>query len=195
MDLALFDFDGTITNKDSLADFIQFAVGNPKYYLGLLALSPMLLAYTFKFVPNHIAKRNLISYFFKNMDAQEFQKIADTYSLNELNKIIRPAALEKIQWHKDQGDKIVVVSASMQAWLQAWCHQHNIELICTRLEIKNNKLTGAFETKNCHGKEKEIRVKSALCLKDYQTIYAYGDSNGDKELLALANESFYKPFR
>ena len=195
MKLALFDFDGTITVKDSLTDFIQFAVGKPNYYIGLLRLSPMLAAYTLKLIPNDIAKEKLIAHFFKDWDEKRFQKIAEQYSLGQLEKIIRPEAIKKIKWHRDQGHQIVVVSASMECWLSAWCGKNGIALISTRLEMIDGKLSGKFDTKNCHGAEKVNRVQEKYHLNNFDYIYAYGDSHGDKELLKLADERHYKPFR
>lgn len=195
MKLAIFDFDGTITTKDTLAEFIKFAVGKSTYYLGLFSLSPMLTAYKLKLIRNDIAKEKLITHFFKGWDADKFQKIANQYSCEQIDKITRPKAIEQIRWHQQQGHKVVIVSASMECWLKAWCEKNHIDLISTCLEINDNKLTGVFFGKNCYGIEKANRVKDAYDLSQYDHIYAYGDSRGDKELLALAHESFYKPFR
>lgn len=194
MKIAFFDFDGTITTKDSLPDFIKFAIGKPKYYLGLCLLSPILLAYVLKLLPNHIAKEKMISYYFKGWSEKNFQTVADEYAAHQIEKIVRPKALEKLRWHQEQGHKVVIVSASMKSWLKQWCDAHNVELISTQLEIKQGKLTGRFATKNCHGKEKVNRIKEQYPLQDYSYIYAYGDSSGDKDMLKLANEAFYKPF-
>ena len=195
MILAIFDFDGTISIKDSLVEFIKFSLSKPKYYFGLLKLSPVLTAYAFKFIPNYIAKERLISYFFKGWDEGVFQEISDKYAITQIDKIIRPKAIEKIKWHQEKGHKVVIVSASMENWLKKWCEKNNIELIATRLEAKDGKLTGKFATKNCYGIEKANRIKEQYNLSGYDYIYAYGDSSGDKEMLSLANESFYKPFR
>jgi HAD superfamily hydrolase (TIGR01490 family) len=195
MRLILFDFDGTLTSVDSLLSFIQYAVGKRIYYMGLLKLSPILAAYTLKLIQNHVAKEKLIAHYFKGWDAQQLKKLADQYSLNQIDKITRPKAMERIRWHQDQGHKIVIVSSSMEIWLKAWCNKNNIDLISTRLEVKNNKITGKFATKNCHGVEKVNRIKESYDLEAYDYIYAYGDSSGDRELLALADECFYKPFR
>jgi HAD superfamily hydrolase (TIGR01490 family) len=193
--IAFFDFDGTISTKDSLADFIQYAVGKVNYYAGLLVLSPMLIAYTLKFIPNDIAKEKLLGHFFKGWNAKQFQMLAERYSLEQIDEIIRPKAIEKIRWHQNQGHQVVIVSASMDYWLRPWCGKNDLGLIATRLEVKDNKLTGRFATKNCYGLEKANRVNDVFELSLYEHIYAYGDSDGDKELLALADESFYKPFR
>jgi len=194
MKIAFFDFDGTITTQDSLPDFIQFAVGKPKYYWGLCLLSPMLLAYVLKLLPNHLAKEKMLGYFFKGWSQSTFQAIADDYAARQIDKIVREKALEKLHWHQAQGHEVVIVSASMSNWLKGWCADKNIALISTELEIKDGKLTGKFATKNCHGKEKVNRIKAQYSLQDYSYIYAYGDSSGDKEMLALANEAFYKSF-
>ena len=192
--IAFFDFDGTTTTKDSLVYFIQYAIGKPTYYLGLLKLSPILTSYTLKLIPNDIAKENLISYFFKGWESCYFQKIADKYSITQIDKIIRPEAIEQIAWHQTEGHKVVIVSASMESWLKKWCEKHNIDLIATRLEIRDGKLTGKFSTKNCYGMEKVNRIKERYELSEYDCIYAYGDSSGDKEMLSLAHKPYYKPF-
>jgi len=195
MILALFDFDGTITTKDSLVDFIQYAVGKPTYYKGLFFLSPMLTAYALKLIPNYIAKEKLLAYFFKGWDAVKFNQLAKQYSLEEVEKTIRPQATEKMAWHKEQGHKIIIVSASMENWLKAWCDRAGFELVSTKLEVKGSMLTGKFLTKNCYGLEKVVRVEAEYDLSKFDFVYAYGDSRGDRELLALGDKSFYKPFR
>jgi phosphatidylglycerophosphatase C len=194
MKLALFDFDGTITTKDSLSDFIQYSIGKYSYYIGLLALSPMLTAYTLKLIRNDIAKEKLITHFFKGWDINRFKKIAEQYSLEQIDKITRTKAIEKIKWHQERKHKVIIVSASMECWLKPWCEKNDIDLISTKLEYKDNKLTGKFSTKNCYGIEKANRINECYNLSEYDYIYAYGDSSGDKELLALADESLYKPF-
>ena len=192
--LALFDFDGTITKRDSLIDFIQYAVGKPRYYLGLIKLSPTLLAYLFKIIPNSIAKERLIHHFFASWSQEEFTIKARNYSLEKIDVIIREGAKEKIEWHKKRGDEVVIISASIRCWLEDWCNKNSIKLIATELEIKNNRVTGKFKTPNCYGEEKVKRLKKLYNLNNYDYIYAYGDSSGDKALLSIANERYYKPF-
>jgi phosphatidylglycerophosphatase C len=193
--LVLFDFDGTITTDDSLIKFIRFVVGDVKTAWVMLLLSPMLITYKLKLIPNYKAKQWMFSYFFKGMDEQQFLKVAEEYSLKHIDTILRPKAMERIAWHKELGHTVVVVSASIECWVKPWCDKNSLDLIATKIEIKGGMLTGKFLTKNCYGVEKADRVKEAYNLSDYNYIYAYGDTRGDKELLALADESFYKPFR
>lgn len=193
--IAFFDFDGTITHKDSLFQFIFFAIGTYKTLLGMCMLSPMLCAYKLKIIPNDKAKQIMLSYFFKGMQAKEFQEIAEEYALHHIHKILRPKAMQKITWHQKQGHKIVLVSASLECWLKPWCNQNNLDLIGTKLEIKDGIITGKFLTKNCYGIEKVNRIHENYTLSHYHSIYVYGDSRGDKELLKLSDKSYYKPFR
>jgi len=193
--LALFDFDGTITKDDSLIKFIRFAVGDTQTLWGMILLSPMLILYKLKLILNYRAKEIMLSYFFKGVSEQQFKKLATEYSLNHIDKIVRPKAMKKIKWHKSQGHKVVIVSASIECWLKPWCDKNSLELIATRLEIRDSLVRGKLLTKNCYGIEKVNRVKEAYNLNDYDYIYAYGDSRGDRELLEVADERFYKPFR
>ena len=194
MTLALFDFDGTITTDDSLIKFIRFVVGDVKTAWGMMVLSPMLLAYKLKLIPNYKAKQMMLSYFFKGMDEQRFLKVAEEYSLKHIDTILRPKAMEKIAWHKAQGHTVVVVSASIECWLKSWCNKNDLELIATQLEI-SDVVTGKLLSKNCYGVEKVNRIREKYDLNQYEYIYAYGNSSGDKEMLELAHEKHYKPFR
>ncbi len=195
MKISFFDFDGTVTKEDSLIKFIRFAVGDVKTAWGILLLSPMLITYKLKLTPNYKAKQWILSYFFKGMKEQQFLKKAEEYSLKHIDTILRPKAMEKIAWHKDQGHKVVIVSASIEFWLKPWCDKNDLGVIATKIEIQDGIVTGKLLTKNCYGMEKSNRVQEAYNLSEYEHIYAYGDTHGDKELLELADESFYKPFR
>jgi HAD superfamily hydrolase (TIGR01490 family) len=192
--IAFFDFDGTITSVDSLVEFIQYAIGKKAYYKGLIKLSPILLAYFLKFIPNDKAKERLLCYFFSGWDTERFHTVADKYSLEMIDKITRSKAIARIKWHKQQGHKVVIVSASMESWLKSWCNKQEVTLISSHLEIKNGKITGKFASKNCYGPEKVHRIKALYTLSDFIDVYVYGDSLGDKEMLSLANKPYYKYF-
>ena len=72
---------------------------------------------------------------------------------------------------------------------------HDVErLLATELEITEGKITGKLRGKNCHGEEKVARIKAAYDLSKFENIFCYGDSEGDKPMLALATQAHYKPF-
>jgi len=192
--IAFFDFDGTITTHDSLMKFIRFAVGSRKFLIGCLILSPLLILYKLKFIPNDVAKQQMLSYFFKGWAESVFNKIATKYSLEEISHIVRPKAMQRIMWHKNEGHTVVVVSASLESWLAPWCQQNGMDVIATQFEILDGIVTGLFLSKNCYGAEKSIRIREKYNLNEFEYIYAYGDSSGDNEMLALADEKYYKPF-
>lgn len=195
MKIAFFDFDGTITTDDSLLKFIRFVVGNFKFMQGLAVLSPVLILYKLKIIPNYKAKQMMLSYFFKGMSEKHFNEVARKYSLEHIDSIVREDAMKQIQWHHANGHRVVVVSASLECWLYPWCEKNGLELIGTRLEVIDGIITGRLLTKNCYGIEKVNRIRARYNLEEYEYIYAYGDSSGDREMLELAQKKAYKPFR
>lgn len=192
--LVLFDLDGTLTKKDTLSDFLKYFIGKSRYYRGILFLSPILLAYKLRLIPNYKAKEKLTTFFLKGVDVNKFQQIADDYSKEKLDKIIKSSAFNRMRWHQEKGHKIVVVSASIECWLRGWCKKYNLDLVGTQLESKDSKLTGKFSTRNCYGIEKVNRIKERYNLNDYEVIYAYGNSKGDKEMLNIADKRYYRYF-
>jgi phosphoserine phosphatase len=56
-------------------------------------------------------------------------------------------------------------------------------------------ITGKIKGKNNHGEQKAMNIRELWNLNEYEEIYAYGDSPGDRPMMDLATKSFYKPFR
>ena len=90
---------------------------------------------------------------------------------------------------------MLVVSASLADWVGGWCADQGLELVATEAEVAAGRITGSFAGANCHGPEKVRRITALLDPADYAPIHAYGDSGGDREMLALASEPHYRPFR
>ena len=193
--IAFFDFDGTITSKDTLAEIIKFTKGKLAYYTGLTILSPVIIAYKIKLVSNHKAKEVMLRYFFKGMLLTNFNTLCEDFTKNKLPSLLRKEALRTIRNHIENRTKVVVVSASPVNWVKPWCDQYNIDCIATCLEIKDNKLTGKISGSNCSGQEKVNHIKNNYQLNNYSDVYAYGDTQGDLPMLALSTQKFYKPFR
>ena len=187
MNLALFDFDGTLTSKDSLGGFLKYSVSRSKYIINMIKFIPYFIMWQTKLMPNNITKEKLFDIFFKGIDEREFKKIARNYALNKLDLIVLKKRLATLQKHQQNGDRVIIVSASMKCWLEPWCKKHKLELIATELEFVNSKFTSKFSTPNCHKDEKVNRIKQHLNIKDYEIIYAYGDSSGDTQMLALGD--------
>jgi phosphatidylglycerophosphatase C len=194
MELALFDFDGTITVKDSTTDFIKFSCGRLKSAAGFILLCPLMAAYLLGLVSSHRTKQAFFTFYFKNRDFAGFQKLADEYCDTVIPALIRPKALERIRWHKENNHHVVVVSGACVNWLQKWCDGLGVDLIATQIEVSDGKLTGKLATRNCYGREKARRITAQYDLGRFERIHAYGDSKGDRAMLALADEGYYRFF-
>jgi phosphatidylglycerophosphatase C len=192
--LVLFDFDGTITTKDTFIEFIRFYHGSLRFMAGFALLSPVLVAYKLKLLANWKAKEKVLTWFFKNEPLDTFTLKCDEFTVSVLPNLIRPKALEAIHEMEKDYD-IVVVSASAENWVSPWCRANNLHIIGTTLEVVDGRLTGKIKGKNCFGIEKVNRIKEKYDLVSYTEILAYGDSSGDKEMFELAHKHFYKPFR
>ncbi len=193
--IAFFDFDGTITTKDTMLEIIKFQKGITKFYIGFLINSLFLIGLKFKLISNQQAKERMLSYFFKGIDHYSFQEACDRFAIEVLPSIVRAGAVREINKLKSSGFKVVVVSASADNWIKKWCDDAGIGLIASQLKIVNERLSGKLSGKNCNGEEKAIRIRSAFNLSQYAEIFVYGDSCGDKQMMALATKVFYKPFR
>jgi phosphatidylglycerophosphatase C len=193
--IAFFDFDGTITTKDTLLEIIKYQKGSGRFYLGFILLSPWLLAMKLKLISNSRAKVRVLRHFFRNEPLQIFQQKCDAFIKDRLSQLVRPLALEAIREHQARGHEVVVVSASAENWVCGWCHKIQMACIGSRMETRNGVLTGNLDGPNCNGPEKSRRILELYSLSDYDEIYCYGDTKGDKPMLELATFAYFKPFR
>jgi len=129
------------------------------------------------------------------MPLERFDELSSKFSEAVLPQLIRPKALVEIKKLLAAGSEVVIVSASAEDWLQYWCRQTGVQLLGTRLQVKEGRITGKIENRNCHGREKVARIRLAFDLTGYDEILCYGDTKGDKPMLELATFSMYKPFR
>lgn len=193
--LALFDFDGTITTRDTLIEFILFTHGPVKALLGFFILSPFLVLMKLKLYPNWRAKEKVLSWFYKGKKESELKADSERFVKNVVPKLIRNKALVRIEEHIKNEDTVYVVSASPEIWVDLWAKRHGLKSIGTRLELnKNGTFTGKISGKNCYGPEKVNRINEVVNLESFDRIYAYGDSRGDKELLSVADYPYFKKF-
>jgi HAD superfamily hydrolase (TIGR01490 family) len=194
-ELVLFDFDGTITTKDTLIEFVRFYRGHRRYLESMVMLSPILGLYVFKIIPNWKAKQYFLSRHFAGENIEQFNERCLEFSTQVLPSLIRPKALAAIQSYREQNVTMAVVSASAENWVKPFCDQYGLVCLATRLEVKNKSITGKLLGRNCYGDEKVCRIKEQFDVSSFSRIIAYGDSSGDREMLALAHEAHYKPWR
>jgi phosphatidylglycerophosphatase C len=100
--------------------------------------------------------------------------------------------MERIRWHQQRGDTVVIVSAGLDAYLQPWCDALAVEHICTELEERDGRLTGRYCQGDCSGRTKVQRILERYDVSRYPVIYAYGDTPEDREMLELAHRKYYR---
>lgn len=193
--IAFFDFDGTITNADTMFELIKFKFGTRRLAGSLLAISPHIVAMKLGWIPSQVAKEKLLSHFFKGLAAADFDVVCSDFVEKKLPHLIRPLAFKEISHLKNSGFQIVVVTASLSSWVAPWTKKMHIELIASEPEIINGHITGRLAGLNCINDEKVNRIKAIYDLEAYTEIYAYGDSSGDRAMLALSDRPRYRPFR
>lgn len=195
MIVAAFDFDGTITTKDTMFAFIRYAKGDLAFLGGMFCLSPALIAHKLGFISAQKAKEMLLSFFFKNESEKKMYAWGNFFCKEVLPHLIRPQALACIEQHQREGHTCYLVTASLPFWTKKWAEQCHLHLIATEPEIINKHFTGKIAGKNCNHAEKVSRLLAVLPKMPIRKKYAYGDTSGDNELLKWADEGFFKPFR
>ena len=222
MTIHAFDFDGTLTTRDTLLLFIRHARGWWALFGGLLLFSPLLVLMKLHLADNGRTKERLFRHYFRGMLERDFDALCQSFARSHTH-ILRTAGLRTVQQALDRGDRVVILSASIDRWVEACLRpflvsSSQFQVLGTEIEVVDGRLTGRFATPNCYGPEKVRRLKEFLkkvsprgdvegatkvsprgdvegALEGTPFIIAYGDSRGDKELLAYADESHYKPFR
>ena len=199
-----FDFDGTLTRKDTLIEFIRYACGNGRLLGGFLLFSPILILMKLHLYPNWKAKQQLFSWFFKGTDIDAFNDRCCQFALDKKN-LLRPKGIAAMQSALQEGSKVIVVSASIENWVRPFFEQAfagmevlsngQLQVACTKIDVRQFKVTGKFLTMNCYGSEKVKRIDRAFPHRKTYTLIAYGDSRGDKAMLDYADERYYKPFK
>ena len=197
MKLALFDFDGTITSKDSFLYFLWY-VDRFRLIQTCLIHLPKIVLYKIGRFPNQQLKEIFLGNLLGGMSQAELDVLADAFCREIIPGMIRPQFWQQLAFHLDNGDTVAIVTASPTFMLSAWCREQRIDLIGTRIEIDGQgRVTGKLLGRNCMGEEKVRRIKKRYNIEAYEELYAYGDTKSDHPMLTLAPAAnrFYKPFR
>ncbi len=193
--LVAFDFDGTLTVKDSFIAFLAWRAGAARFLLGMVRLSPQLLAYLVHRDRGRL-KAATISVFLKGLDKVELEALAAAFARVAAPKLLRPDALAA--WHgwKTQGAHRVIVTASPEVLVAPFAKILDAEgLIGTQIEYdQTGRVTGQLASENCRAAEKVRRLESVFG-PDMALAAAYGDTSGDTDLLARAKAKGYRVFK
>ena len=192
MNIAFFDFDGTITTRDSFLPFIHLATKRARVVSGTLCLSPLIAGYRLGWVPAPRLRASIAWFAFRGRELSELSALGERYATQVLPERLRAVASERIAWHQAQGDAVVVVSASLDCYLGPWCRARGLELICTELETRAGVCTGRYRNGDCSGPEKARRILERWELSRYGQVFAYGDTSEDSAMLGLAHRRYLR---
>lgn len=184
--IAFFDFDGTLTSKDSFGLFAKHSVGTMRYLISVLLSIPDIILWKSGKITNSKAKQRLFSRLYKGRSKAWFENKGVSFS-SIIDSHLNDTGMSLLQEHISAGDDICIVTASLSTWIVPWAHKNGImTVIATEPEFDDKgNLTGKFATPNCHGKEKVERIKDLLSLSGgrYYKATAYGDSKSDMEMI------------
>ena len=182
--LFAFDFDGTLTTRDTLIAFIRYACGTPRFLLGFLLHAPLLVLMKLRLYSNGKAKQRLFAWFFRGMPIETFDALCQSFASTHRH-LLRPETVRLLQQALSEGSEVLIVSASIDNWVQPFFP--TVTVLGTQIEVIDGRLTGRFLTPNCYGQEKVRRILALHPVRSSYRLTAYGDSRGDRELLAFAD--------
>jgi len=189
--VAFFDFDGTLTRRDTMLPFLRRYVGNRTFFANLLLLSPVLLGYVARLVPNDVAKQKVLRRYLARHRLNDLYAAGADFAQRSIPDLLRPEGMEKLMWHQMQGHDCILVSASLDIYLRPWTDSQGIGLLCSKLEADSDGMvSGLLDGNNCYGPEKVRQVRGWLTGRNPDFVYAYGDTGGDLPLLNFADEGW-----
>ena len=189
--IAAFDFDETLTHRDTVVPFLRRVAGDRALALGLLAR-------THRLAPAAVRRdRNALravatEQVFRDRPIAEVEEHARAHGDGIVATGLRSDTTGRLAWHRDQGHRVVIVSASYEQYVEIVGEHLGVDaVLATRLDVVGGRCTGRLLGPNCRGPEKLDRLTrwladQSLALDDV-TLWAYGDSSDDRELLAAAD--------
>lgn len=193
--LVVFDFDATITWCDSFLPFLRFHAGRRGFWRRMRGLAPDFLAWRRGRLSRGEMKEKTCLAFFKDLPETEFRHSAQQYALKHDRHLLNILARRKLRRHLDRGDEVMIVTASPEEMVRPFAETFAVGVLGTKLETSDGVLTGYLASPNCRGSEKIVRLIEHFGTRGQALKAAYGDSGGDREILAAAQDPHYRDFR
>lgn len=192
--IVAFDFDGTLTTKDSFTAFLKWRTPPGRWVLGGLRLVPAALAYLVHRDRGRI-KAAAVREYLQGVTRERLEADARKFAELHSRSLLRPDAVMAWKRWRDERVRLVIVTASPDLVVAPFARGLGADdLIGTPLAFDaQDRVTGSFASANCRGPEKVTRLK-ALFGPDLRVRAAYGDTTGDTEMLAIADEPYFRVF-
>lgn len=190
--IAAFDFDGTLSKRDVLGEFLIRFAGPWTVLRSLVRHLPLAIGVVRGRASRDSFKAVLFADVFASRSEGALLEEGRRFAGRILRSRLRRDTLERLRWHTARGHETVLVSASLEAYLVPLAEAIGVDhVIAVRLEADaEGRLTGAMEGGNVRGPAKAELLSSWLG-DDRAEIWAYGDSEGDRELLAMADHAVW----
>lgn len=184
---AAFDFDGTMTRRDTLVPFVMRVVGRRRVLQALGAESTRLALAAAGRGDRDAAKDRVLTRILAGLPYADVEAAGHLFGVRLSQSAVTPEARDRIAWHRREGHEVVIVSASLDVYLDEVARDLGItHVLCTALDRDQAGLcTGRVRGANCRGIEKAERLRMLFGDDDVE-LWAYGNSAGDDEMLALA---------
>lgn len=108
--------------------------------------------------------------------------------------MIRRNALDFISGMDREKVESLIVTASLDLWVQPFADHFGMKLLATTVEFKDDIFTGNFVGINCNGDEKVNRILEEIKNKQFDKTIAFGDTKADQPMLNWADESHFRFF-
>lgn len=191
--LYCFDFDGTLTYKDTMFLYLKFYNAS-KFRMQFIKHIPLFTLLKLNLLEAEKVKKSFISSILKGQSKAKIEKKSQEFFDQYYPEIFRENALDFIKNIDYSQTDCYIVSASLDIWVKPFAEKFKMNLIATKAEFKNDIFTGNFVGKNCNGLEKVNRIKEEISDKKYDKTIAFGDTSGDQQMLDWAIEGQYKFF-
>lgn len=192
--LAVFDFDGTLSYHDSFVPFLKYAFGPYVFTRKIASLLLPSLAYLSGRISRDQLKERLIAHFLTGVSEAWFNQQAQAFCEQRWPKLLRPSGIQGVAAEVAAGHEVTLCSASPELLLRPFAAKLNVKLIATQLEVVNGYLTGAITGVNCRCASKVQRLQVVYGDLDQYHLRAWGDTAGDKQLLAAAQDPHWRYF-
>lgn len=192
--LSVFDFDGTLTRHDSFVPFLKFAFGRREFSRRVLMLAIPSIRFLTRRMTRDELKAQLVSTFLTGVESEWVSKQAESFCSVYWLQLMRPSGLESIAAEITAGSQVTLCSASPALVLQPFAARLGVKLIGTELEVIDGLLTGRIAGNNCRCENKVLRLEAVYGPLSQYRLKAWGDTRGDHELLAAAQEPHWRHF-
>jgi phosphatidylglycerophosphatase C len=191
--VAAFDFDGTLSDRDNVLPFLRRVAGTAETAQAFAATAAHLARAGRRHWSRDDVKAEVVRRLLAGREADAVETSARGFAADVVGRHLRASAVELADWHRTQGHRLVIVSASFAVYLRPIADRLRFDaVLATEFEVEDGRLTGRLEGANVRGPEKARRLEAWLdATFDGRPafLWAYGDSSGDRELWARADRA------